>query len=104
MRDDQHRATAHDSAHVLLDDAFALVVERRGRLVEDEDAWIGGKRAGDGDALALSSREVGAALLDDRVIALRHLRDELVGAGEPGCLDYPGASHGGIAERDVFVD
>src|SRR5256885_726388 len=42
MGDDQHRTAAHDRAHVLLDDAFALVVERRGRLVEDEDARIGG--------------------------------------------------------------
>ena len=41
------------SRHVLLDDALALVVERAGRLVEDQDARIGDQRAGDGDALAL---------------------------------------------------
>ena len=62
-----------DVAHVALDDALALVVERAGRLVEDQDRRIGGERAGDGDALALAAGKVGAALLDHRVIALRQL-------------------------------
>ena len=43
--------------------------ERRGRLVEDQDARIGSERAGDGDAMA--ARQVRAALLDHRVIAPR---------------------------------
>ncbi len=45
------------SPHVLLDDALALVVERAGRLVEDQDARIGDQGAGDGDALALAARQ-----------------------------------------------
>jgi hypothetical protein len=45
MGDDQHGAALRDLAHVLLDDALALVVERAGRFIEDEDARIGDERA-----------------------------------------------------------
>ena len=54
----------------------------------------GGERAGDGDALALPAGQVGAALLDQRVVAERQLGDELVGAGEPGGRDDQRARHG----------
>ena len=57
MGDDEDGAALGDLAHVVLDDALALVVERAGGLVEDEDARIGDERAGDGDALALAARE-----------------------------------------------
>ena len=62
------------------------------------------QRAGDGDALALAAGEIGAALLDDRVVALRQLGDELVGAGEPRRLHHQRARRGGIGQRDVLVD
>ena len=45
------------SLHVLLDDALALIIERAGRLVEDQDARIDDQRAGDRDALALPAGE-----------------------------------------------
>ena len=82
MGDDENRAVLHDLPHIALDDPFALIIEGRGRLVEDQDRRIGRKRAGDGDALALAAGEVGPALLDHRVIAQRKLADELVGPGE----------------------
>ena len=102
--DDDDGSAAHDRAHVVLNDPLAVVVERRGRLVEDEDARIGGERAGDGDPLALAAGEVGAALLDHRVVALRKLGDELVRAGEPRRLHHHHPRHRRIAERDVLVD
>ena len=71
-----------DRAHVVLDDALAFVIERAGRLIEDQDARIADEGARDRDALALAAREPAAPLADDRVIALRQLEDELVGAGE----------------------
>ena len=58
VRDDEHRAPLGDLAHVLLDDALALVIERARRLVEDQDARIGDQRARDGDALALAARQL----------------------------------------------
>src|SRR5215468_3416446 len=55
--DNEHRPAARDLRHVLMDDALALVVERAGRLVEDQDARIGHQGAGNGDALALAARQ-----------------------------------------------
>ena len=104
MGDDDDRAVLDDAAHVALDDPLALVVERRGRLVENENARIGRERAGDGDALSLPAGEVRAALLDQCVVAFGELVDELVGAGEPGDLDDAGARHRRIGEGDVLVN
>ena len=87
-----------------LDDALALVVERAGRLVEDQDARIGDQRAGDGDALALAARKAAAALADHGVVALRQLEDEVMRAGELRRLDHPLHRHAGIGERDVVAD
>jgi hypothetical protein len=64
VRDDEHGAAMHDALHVLLDDALAFIIERAGRLVEDQDARIHDQRARDGDALALAAGEAGAALAD----------------------------------------
>jgi hypothetical protein len=53
--DDDHRAALADGLHVVLDDAFRLVVERAGGFVEDQDARVADQGAGDGDALALAA-------------------------------------------------
>ena len=102
--DDDHGAVLHDAAHVALDDALALVIERRRCFVEDEDARIGGERPGDGDPLPLSARQIGAALLDHGVVAFRQLVDEFVGSGEASDLDDLRARHGRIGEGDVLVN
>ena len=46
-------------AHILLDDALAFIVERAGRLVEDQNARVRDKGAGDRDALPLAARQAG---------------------------------------------
>ena len=84
MGDDDDGAACDDLAHVVLDDALAVVVERAGRLIEDQDARVGRERPRDRDALALAAGQVGAALLDHGVVALRQPRDELMRAGELG--------------------
>ena len=53
VSDDKNRAPLGDALHVVLDDAFAFVVERAGRFVKDQNARIGHKGARNGDALAL---------------------------------------------------
>ncbi len=55
VRDDHNRAALGDLFHVLLDDPLALIVERAGGLVEDQDARIGNQRARNRDALALAA-------------------------------------------------
>src|SRR6516164_9134651 len=56
VRDNQHRAPLRDLLHVLLNDAFALIIEGAGRLVENQDARVSDERARNGDALALTAR------------------------------------------------
>src|SRR5579871_1023543 len=104
MGDDDDGAALGDAAHVALDQPLAVVVERRGRLVEDENARIGRERPGDRDALALAAGEIGAALLDQGVIPLGQLVDEFLRAGEAGDLDHPRARHRRIGECDVLVN
>ena len=62
-------------AHALLVEA----VERRGRLVEQQDRGCGQQRPGDREALALAAREHDAALADRGVdaerVALEHLAE-----------------------------
>ena len=56
-------------------------VERRGRLVEQQDRRVLQHRARDRDALPLPAREPHAVLADQRVVALRQFADEAVGGG-----------------------
>src|SRR6202048_1373595 len=87
VRDDEDGAALGDLAHVLLDDALALVVGPARGLIEDQDAWVGHQGAGNGDALALPAGERSAALAHGRVVALGQLQDEVMGTGERGSGD-----------------
>ena len=58
-----------------------LHVDGAGGVVEDQDRRVDEQRARDRDALALAARQRVAALADDRVVAVRQLEDELLGAG-----------------------
>src|SRR5205814_4802514 len=84
VRDHDRRAATHQTVKGLLNEEFALVVERAGGLVEEKDPGVAKDRPGDGDALPLSDRQPDAALADDRLHALRHSRDELGGVRGSG--------------------
>jgi len=45
-----------DGAHVLLDNAFGLVIQGAGGFIKYQNTWIGYQGSGDGDALALPTR------------------------------------------------
>ena len=77
--DDERGAPGHRLAQRLLDRLLGARVDRRGRVVEDEDARVGQQRARDGQALTLAARQRQAALADARVVALGQLGDEPVG-------------------------
>src|SRR6185503_3303755 len=62
MRDRDHGAALHQRIELLLDRGLDLAVERRGRLVEDEDRRILEDDARQGDALALAARKLDATL------------------------------------------
>ena len=78
MRDDEGRTSVPKRAQAVANQRFALAVETRRRLVENENARIGEDRARDRDALALAAGELDAAFADDRVVALLEPVDELV--------------------------
>src|SRR5688572_23619591 len=73
VRDDEHRASGEQALDGLLDESLALGVERRRRLVENQDRWVGEERAGDRDALPLATGEARAALAEDRLVPLGQL-------------------------------
>ena len=86
--DHDRRAAGEQPPQAGLDPALRVDVDVRGRLVEDEDARIGGERAREGDELALAGRELDAALADLGVVAVLERGDEVVRAdGARGRLD-----------------
>ena len=78
VRDRDRRPPLGEPLERLLHRALGLRVERRGRLVEDEDRRVAQDRPRDRDALLLAAREAVAALADDRVVALGQRGDQLV--------------------------
>ncbi len=93
--DDEGGAALHQVAQGILDQMFALGVQRTGGFVEDQDFGIGEDGAGDGDALLLAAGEFVAAFADDGFVAFVELQDEVVGIGFlGGCLDFRA---GGVA-------
>src|SRR6185369_12017189 len=58
VRDDEAGAPLHQPVERLLDQALGLGVERRRRLVEDQDRRVLVDRPGDRQALALAAREL----------------------------------------------
>ncbi len=81
VRDDQGRPPANQRAQGSLHLAFGLAVEGRSRLVQQQDRCILEHRPGDRQALALATGQAHPVLADLRVVAVRQLADEIVGAG-----------------------
>ena len=66
--------SARDAVERRLDFALGVDVERRGRLVEDQDRRRLQDGAGDGDALLLAAGELQAALADLGGVAVGQAR------------------------------
>ena len=71
MRHQEDQPARAPGRQVLEHAPLGLGVERRGRLVEDQDRRVLQHRARDRDALALAGRELRAALAERRVVAVR---------------------------------
>src|SRR6202051_3305973 len=96
--DNENGTAFTDPAHVVLDDALTLVIERTGGFVEDQNAGIGHQGTGDRNALPLTTRETASSLPDDGVVSLGKFENELVRTGQEGCVDDPLHRHSGICE------
>ena len=102
--DGDRRAALDQVVERLLDLPLGLGVDRRGRLVEDQDARVDQQRAGDRDPLPLAARERLAALADQRVVAVRQPEDELVRVRGARRGDDLRARRVGPAVGDVLGD
>ena len=72
------------ASNAVLNFGFGLHIHRTGAVVQDQDLGLGEQRAGDGDALLLSARQIDAALLDVGIVSVRQLQDEIVRLGRLG--------------------
>lgn len=84
MGDDERRAVLGQLVKGVLDLRLGHGIERRGRLVKDQDGRIFQEDAGDGDALLLPARQERAALADVGVKAVGHRHDVVVNFGALG--------------------
>ncbi len=64
VRDDERGSSGEQQAKPVLDAPLGSDVDRRGRLVEDEDPRIGEQRSRERDELPLAEREPEAALAE----------------------------------------
>ena len=94
---------AHRLAQCEPDARLGRRVDRRGGVVEDQDARVGDERTGDRDALALPARQRQAALADHGVVAVRERADEVVRLRAAGRLLDLGVARIGSRERDVVA-
>ena len=60
MRDDDGGAVVHQRLERILNEFFGLGVERRSRLVEQQQRRAAEQRAGDCNTLTLAARQAGA--------------------------------------------
>ena len=104
MRDGDDSTVFHQTFESVHDQLLRLGVERGGRFVEDEDRRVAQDRAGDADALALPAREGEAALAHHGVVAVRHLRDELIRIGHLRGRDNFRLRRVGPSISDVVTD
>ena len=102
--DDERRAVGEQHAERALDLPLGADVDRRGRLVEDEDARVGEQRPRERDELALAEREPRAALAELRLVAVLEPEDEVVRADGLRRLDDLLRRRARRAERDVLGD
>src|SRR6266700_2337776 len=81
MGDYNRGAIFHQAFERLLHQVFAFIVERTGRLVKDQQAWIAQQGPCNGNTLTLSTRKLHSALADQRVVPLRQVLDKFARIG-----------------------
>src|SRR5258708_19918169 len=62
VRDDEYGTPLGDALHIILNDALALIVQRTGGLVKDQNAGIGHQGPADRDSLPLPPSKPAAPL------------------------------------------
>src|SRR6266498_4094654 len=89
MRDDEGRTIFHQLVQSRPDRCFRFCIDRRRGVVEDQNAGILEKSAGNGHALFLSTREGHAFLADQSVVTIWEAEDDIMnGSSFCGALDF----------------
>ncbi len=104
VRQNQRRAALRQPVEPPLDDRLVLGIDRRQRLVENENRRIAQQGAGDRQPLALAAGQVDAALADERAITLRQLPDEVMRVGVARRFFELGLARIRLAEAQILLD
>lgn len=99
-----HGTALGDGFDVFHDDVLRFIVERTGRFIEDDDARVSDKGAGNGHTLALTAGEQTAAFTDECIVAMGHLVDEFAGTCQRCCPHHIFMGCIGAGNADVFLD
>ncbi len=103
MRDHDDRALMRETRERTLDRRLGFVVDGARGFVEQQHRRVLEQGTCDRQALALTTRQLHAALADARVVALRQPQDELVRFGRDGGCDDVGFARAGAAVGDVLA-
>src|SRR3954469_10882618 len=101
MRDDEGRAALHQPLDRLHDQRLGLDVERRGRLVKDQDRRVAQQGTGNRDPLFLPLGQGDAAFAEQRLVSVGHTRDRVVDSRQTGRALDRLAAGAGTAVGDV---
>ena len=84
VRDEQRRLARAGGFEVVEDDLFGAGVDRRDRVVENQDRRVFQQRAGDGDTLLLPAGNGHAALAQHGLVAVLEIDDVVAHIGQRG--------------------
>ena len=101
---DHERSVSDVFGQLLAQARVGFVVEGAKRVVEHHDLRLFGQGAGDGQTLALTARDVGAALADGGVVAALALGDKVLGLGDACGLVHVVIAHHVAGKLEVALD
>ena len=87
VRDHQHGASVHRLTETQLNSSFSFSIQCAGCFIEQQHGWISQHGSGNGNALQLTSGDIGATLLEFCFVPIRQRHDEVMGIGQTSCLD-----------------
>jgi hypothetical protein len=102
--DDQRGAAFDQLAHGVVHETLGFAVERRGRLIQQDDRRVTDERASNGDALALPAGELRAVLAHHGVVAGGELRNEFVRVRGLRCRNDLALARSRSAKADIVPD
>ena len=101
---DHERGVGNVFGKLLAQARVCFVVEGAKRVIEHHDLGLFGQGAGDGQTLALTARNIGAALADGGVVTALTLGDKVLGLGDVCRLAHVVIAHHVAGKLEVALD